>query len=399
MPTKTRKAKRINFTKSAIEALKPPASGRIYVYDTKTPGLAICVTKAGSKTFYIYRKVDGKPERIRIAPWPDITVEQARKHADRHNGAIAEGKNPNDQRRANREAMTLKNVYLDFLDQPTRTKSKRIRSEKTIHDYKQQYNSCLAEWDDRRITKITRKDIEALHTKLGEENGIYQANRVLSLITGILNYAVDQEYLEVNPASRLRKFTEQTRDRYLEADEFPQFWKALEAEPSEKIRDFFKMALFTGQRRMNVQAMLWEDISFQSETWVLPKTKGGKHSVPLIGPAMEILRRRKADAGDNKYVFPGRHGFGHLTDPRRGWESIKKRAGIENLRIHDLRRSMGSWQAITGSSLPVIGGTLGHKQAQTTAIYARLSSDPVRESMQTATEAMMQAAKPKKDGE
>lgn len=391
------KTKRINFTKAAIEALKPPATGRVYIYDAKTPGLAVCVTQAGTKTFYLYRKVDGKPERIRIAPWPDFTIEQARNHADRHNGEIAEGKNPNDRQRARRGSITLKEAFDEFLEQPTRTKNKRPRSEKTVHDYRQQFDSCLEPWSSRSLTKITRKDLEKRHSELGEQNGIYQANRVLSLLKAVLNYAVDQSYLEVNPATRLRKFSEESRDRFLQADEFPRFWQALEAEPSEKLRDFFKVCLFTGQRRGNVLAMRWTDINLDSASWTIPKTKSGKHSVPLTAAAVEILKRRRKEAAEDAvYVFPGRHGTGHLTDPMRAWREILKRAGIEDLRIHDLRRSLGSWQAITGASLPVIGSTLGHSQAQTTAVYARLSSDPVRVAMETATAAMMETTKPTK---
>jgi integrase len=213
----------------------------------------------------------------------------------------------------------------------------------------------------------------------------------------VLNYSVDKGYLEANPATRLRKYTEESRDRFVEADEFPRFWTALEAEPNEKLRDYFKIALFTGQRRGNVLSMRWEDINLDSATWTIPKTKTGKHSVPLTVAAVEILKRRREEAAEDAvYVFPSRqHGCGHLVEPTPVWRSILKRAGIENLRIHDLRRSMGSWQAITNASLPIIGKTLGHSQAQTTSGYARLSSDPVRAAMETATAAMMDAAKPK----
>src|SRR5688500_4709705 len=89
---------RINFTKATLGALKSPREGRVYVYDEKTAGLAICLTAAGGRNFYLYRKVDGRPERIKIGPWPRLTVEQARDEADKLNGKIAEGINPNDKR-------------------------------------------------------------------------------------------------------------------------------------------------------------------------------------------------------------------------------------------------------------------------------------------------------------
>ena len=94
----------------------------------------------------------------------------------------------------------------------------------------------------------------------------------------------------------------------------------------------------------------------------------------------------------SEFVFPGTGKNGHLAEPRKGWERILKRAGIADLRIHDLRRTLGSWQAKTGASLAIIGKSLNHKHQNTTAIYARLDLDPVRASINTATNAMLTAA-------
>ena len=109
-------AKRFRFTKAAIEALEKPKTGRTYFYDAKTPGLALCVTSTGTRTFYVYRKVDGKPERIRVGPWPDLNVEQARRQAARINGTIAKGRNPNDRRRDTRNAPTLRELFDVFIE-------------------------------------------------------------------------------------------------------------------------------------------------------------------------------------------------------------------------------------------------------------------------------------------
>jgi integrase len=106
--------------------------------------------------------------------------------------------------------------------------------------------------------------------------------------------------------------------------------------------------------------------------------------------AIEMLKIRKSNRS-SFFVFPGNGRTGHLIEPKTGWRRILERAGIKDLRIHDLRRTLGSWQAITGSSLPIIGKSLNHKNASTTQIYARLNLDPVRESVQKATVAMIQA--------
>jgi integrase len=166
----------------------------------------------------------------------------------------------------------------------------------------------------------------------------------------------------------------------------------LEEESSQKVKDFIKVALFTGQRRMNCLQMKWADVNLERGSWAIPQTKTGRHEVPLTVEAVKVLKQRHKARGDSEYVFPGRHERGHLQDPMRQWREILKRAGIENLRLHDLRRSLGSWQAATGASLSIIGKTLGHSRPETTAIYGRLESSPVRAAMETATAAILAAA-------
>jgi integrase len=391
------KASRIRFTKDALNRIKPPASGRIYTYDESTRGLTLCTTAAGTQSFYLYRKVAGKPERIRLGGWPELTIEQARRAAASHNGKIAEGQNPVIAIRAKRQAPTLSKVFDLFVVLPTRTKAKRPKSPVTLRNYRQIWRTYLADWQERKLSGISKGDIEKLHNRLGVEVGHHAANRTLELIRALFNCAIDHFDFATNPAARLTPFEEVSRERFLQADEVPRFWEALDKEPSEKVRDFIKLLLFVGQRRMNTLQMRWEDVNLKAKVWAIPQTKTGRHTVPLTKDALAILNRRHKGRGDSEYVFPGLHGRGHLQDPMRQWREMLKRAGIENLRLHDLRRSMGSWQAATGASLPIIGKTLGHARAETTQkAYAHVVLSPVRDAMETATAAIMAAAKPKK---
>jgi integrase len=389
------KPRRVNLTKANIEALKLPDSERQYIYDIKTPGLAICLTAAGRRTFYLYRKLNGKPERIRIGEWPRLTVEQARSEADRLNGRIADGQNPNDKRRVNRKAPTLGQVFDEFIEAPTRGRSKRPRSPKTIKDYRWQFKAHLEPWRERQLSKIKRADIERLHNEIGAENGPYLANRVLALLKAVLNFAVEQEYYPLNPATRLRAFEEQSRERFLQADEMQRFFAALEMEPAA---DFFKLSLLTGARQSNVLSMRWDEVDLAAATWRIPHTKNGQPlTVPLAPAAVAVLKERRQQV-KGEWVFPGREGEGGKRAPRYAWERVCKRAGIEGLRMHDLRRSLGSWQASTGASLTVIGKSLGHQSIQATKIYARVDLETVRKSVDTAAAAILAAAKRPEEG-
>lgn len=391
MPERKPKTVRRNLTKDIVVGLKPPRGARSYIYDAKQPGLALCITPAGTKTFYVYRKLNGRPERVRLGVWPQMNVGQARDAAADVVGKITTGVDPNVGRRIDRACPTFARMFEEFVLLPTRTKSKRPKSPKTVKDYRLQFDGYLKAWHPRKLSTVKRTEIERLHNQLAGASGQYTANRVLSLIKALYNSAKDLGYVRDNPASGIRAFEEQSRDRFLVESELPKFFAAVDAEPSEKVRDFVYLALYTGQRRGNVLAMRWVDLDLQRAVWTLPTTKTGRHQVPLIAQALEILRRREKDKGECEYVLPGRHGRGHLKDPMRQWREILERAGIEDLRVHDLRRSMGSWEAITGASLPTIGAGLGHSRPETTAIYSRLSDDPVRRAMQAAAAAMQAA--------
>ncbi len=152
------------------------------------------------------------------------------------------------------------------------------------------------------------------------------------------------------------------------------------------------MSLLTGARRSNVLAMNWNDVNLERGEWRIRETKNGTpQSVPLVPDAIAILEARKNSAvcADSDFVFPGTGESGHLVEPKKAWKIVLDKAGIADLRLHDLRRTMGSWQAGTGANLSVI---VNHKSTQTTAIYARLWMEPVRNSMETAASAMLQAA-------
>jgi integrase len=136
--------------------------------------------------------------------------------------------------------------------------------------------------------------------------------------------------------------------------------------------------------------MAWNELDFEHGLWLMPETKAGcPVVVPLVPAAVNILHNRRAAASDSPYVFPGRNGRGHLMEIYGAWRRILKRAKIaDRCTPHDLRRTLGSWQAMNGASLLTIGKSLGHTSTTATAIYSRLTLAPVRDSMNKAVDAM-----------
>jgi integrase len=383
-------ARKFNFTKKLVASLPLPTNGqRAYYYDTATRGLALAVSPAGKRVFLLYRKVEGRPERITIGPFPDLSIEQARGKAAELNGAIARGENPASKRRLVRDAATLGELFLTYLEHHAKP------HKKTWAEDEEMFRNHLHALKLRRISHIRKTDIVELHLRVGRNSGEYMANRVLQLLRGVFNKAIEWGWNGENPASRIKAFKEHKRERFLQPDELPAFFRAVAQEPNETIRDYVLLSLLTGARRSNVQAMRWSEINWAATTWRIPETKsksGEAITVALPRQAIEILERRRQESEGGEWVFPGRGVTGHLVEPKAAWAGILKHAGIEDLRLHDLRRTLGSWQAATGASLPVIGKSLGHKSLAATQVYARLNLDPVRASVNKATDAMLDAA-------
>jgi len=383
----------INFTKANLESLPIPASGRVEYQDGKTPGLKIRVTANNIKTFCVLKRVKGgSPLRTTLGRFPDMSIEQARKQAAVILAEIAEGGNPAEVKRALKAELTVAELFNLYFERHAKV------HKKTADGDEQQFRLHLeGPIGKKKLSAITPKVAATIHAKITSDGHLTTANRVIALLSGVFNRAIEWEITETNPCTRIRHNKEVSRDRFLQADEFPRFTAALNTEPNPTIRDYIWLSLLTGARKANVVSMQWSEISLAEGVWRIPMTKNGTpQNIPLPKPAIAVLKKRRKMLDETEsFVFPGSGATGHLVEPKKAWGKLLERANITNLRIHDLRRTMGSWQAKTGASLSIIGKSLNHKSTQTTAIYARLDMDPVRDSMNTATTAMLKAGKAK----
>jgi integrase len=393
-----------NFTKRAIEAIAPTNTREQYS-DSKTAGLFLRVTPTGTKSFSFYRRVNGKPERVTIGKFPTVTVDQARAEVAKLNAQVVQGISPADNKRAIQKEVTLGEIFDQYMERHAKVHKSTWAKDQQLFD------THLSHWANKKLSSIKQLDFQNLHTAIGNsqktvlkknKNGSHTqvrnggkgaANHLLRMLRTVFNKAIDWGWEGRNPIIGIKEFQSQSRDRFLESNELPRLFESLMAEPNKTIRDFFLMCLLTGARKGNVEAMRWDQINFDSMTWRIPKTKTGDAQViPLPTQAIELLSN--SDQRDSPWVFPSSGKTGHLVSPRKAWLRILARAEITDSRgttIHDLRRSLGSWQAATGANLSIISKTLNHKNISTTQIYARLGIDPVRSSMQTAVDAMWNA--------
>lgn len=385
--------RRLLFGQRTVSALPIPTDGKLVTYyDTQVTGLCVRVYPTGKKVFYVYRKVHGRPERVKLDTFGTITVQQARELAHAVNIQVAQGLSPTALRQEVRNELTLGELFDIYLERHAKI------HKRTWADDERRFKFHMAQWKRRPLSEIQRHDILTWHAKIGKERGIYAANHALAILRVLFNKAIEWEFFEgTSPCVGVKKFRETSRDRFLQPDEMQKFFDALNNLSEPTTRDFFLMCLYTGARKSNVLSMRWEEISLERSEWRIPMTKNGTSQVlPLVDTAISLLKeRRQTVTGD--WVFPsGLNDTGHLVEPKGSWETVRKAAGLEDLRMHDLRRSLGSWQARTGASLVVIGKTLNHQSPQSTQVYARLDNDPVRQAMELAVSAMKQAAEMKK---
>lgn len=383
-------ASKIRFTKAALEAL--PASTKQYdtYRDDKVSGLCVFVYPTGKKVFYYEKKVAGQKERIKVGSFPETTCEQARAKANEIITAFTKDQNPAAVRRALKAEPTFADVFKTFLA-TKRNRSGKPLAESTQQDYRDVLEKHLSPIKKLKLSQITADKLKGIHSKITSPS---QANRAKAMVSSVFNWANKEGITDLAaPTARLGSHVILSRERFLQPDELSGFFAALGSSP---LRDFFLTCLLTGARSGNVRAMRWQDLNLSEGVWKIPKTKNGESQfVTLVAEAVSLLEERKAQRViDAIWVFPGSGKTGHLVAPRKAWYRLLKDAGLnEHLRIHDLRRTLGSYQARQGASLSIIGKSLGHKSQQATAIYARLDLDPVRQSVEQATAEILKLGK------
>jgi len=386
-----RSDKAVKFSHAWLDGIPKQQTRREWA-DSECDCLVVRVGTSGSKVFYFFGRLNGKLERTKIGEYPRISLTQARREVKHMLGQAAIGKEPVPRAMAVRDENTLDSLFEWYL----RTHAKPHK--RTWAADESRYKRVLSKWGKRRLSQITTGMVKDLHVQIGENDGTYAANKMLELLGFMWRLGQAELHFDApDPTKGLKRFPKRERERFLDRTELPKFFEALAGLKTETTRDYIMMCLLTGARRSNVAAMRWDALDLNEGVWEIEAAESKNRSsmrVILATPAIQVLNRRKKKS-TSPWVFPGGGRTGHIVEPKHAMATIREESGISDLRLHDLRRTLGSWQAAGGASLPIIGKSLGHNSVQSTRIYARLNLDPVRESVQDATEKML-ATQPKK---
>ncbi len=288
---------------------------------------------------------------------------------------VENGADPAADRIARQEAPTMAEIAERFLAEHAEAK----RKASTAAEYRRLLDKIiLPALGKRKVADVMRADVTKLHD--ANRAAPYQANRVLALLSKMFNLA-ERWGLRPdgsNPCHYVEKFRERKRERMLSADELTRLGNALAAyDGSPYVAAAVKLLVFTGARLSEVLALRWEWIDFERGEARLPDGKSGAKTLHLPPPALAVLAGLPRLDG-NAHVIAGANEGAALVNLEKPWRAIRAMAGLDDVRLHDLRQAFASVAASSGMGLPRIGKTLGHTQAATTARYAHLASDPVK---------------------
>ena len=392
-------AQKQHLTDALAKRLAAPVRGKVIYVDDEVVGFGLRVTAAGARSFILRYTTKASRERVfTIGSAGDWTTTAARAEAKRLRRLIDVGGDPLGEIEDERAAPTVSELCDRFEAEHLPRKRPRTAAD---------YEGMLRVWirphfgPHAKVADVTFADIDALHRKISKV-APYRANRVIAILSKMFSLAVRWHMRETNPCKGIEKNREYGRRRYLSADELARLIKALAEHPDQTVADVFRLLLLTGARRGEVLGMRWADVDLTEGTWSKPPSSTKQrehHQVPLNAPARQLLSEiRERQANKHRvlpeFVFPGHGTTGHVVEIKKAWRALSKAAGIIGLRIHDLRHSYASTLASGGASLPLIGALLGHANPTTTARYAHLFHDPLREATERVGAIITNAGKP-----
>jgi integrase len=365
----------MRISQQSIKSLAPqdkPYS--VWCSDLK--GFGVRVNPSGAVTFISKYRIGDKQQMMTIGRSDRVQAEAARKRAKELMGLAAMGVDQKSQMKAERKAATVAELADRFL----KVYCPHHIKPSTRRDYTQSINRfILPQLGKQKVRNLDRTTIAQFHESMASTP--YQANRVLSALSVMLSQAEvwGMRPESINPCSRVKRFREKKRERFLSSAEIARLAQSLEeeAQAAPMAAAAFRLLILTGCRKGEIQTLEWRCVDFEREEIRLDDSKTGQRTIYLSPQGIALLKSlpRKAD---NPYVITGHVEGQHLTDLERPWRRVRSRASLDDVRIHDLRHTFAANAAASGLSLPMIGKLLGHTQAQTTARYAHLAADPVR---------------------
>jgi len=356
--------------------------------DTDIKGFGVRALPSGVKSFIFERRINGRVRRLTIGKVADLSVEKARKQAEKLAGEIAVGEDPVAKKKAARAvSLTLREALTEYLADNSQLK------ERTRSDYTLVIESYLSDWLDKPLSRISGDDVVQKHKKIAGHAPV-RANLVFRYFRAVWNGASDRysDQLGTNPVGKLTSRKAWTRvkpkEGHIKKNEFPAWWGAVESLASRDISDLFKFFVLTGLRKSEALDLKWSSVDFKDRSITLLDTKNhNDHTLPLSGYLLELLKRRHLNKPkEAEYVFEGKKG--RISNIRYSLDRIEKESDVR-VTPHDLRRTFAS---VAAHIVPayILKRLMNHATSgDITASYVQATTEDLRESMQKVTDTIL----------
>lgn len=401
----------MKITKSAVDKLPIPSiseagkSAQKRYYDDTMKGFGVRVTSGGTKAFFVEKLIKNKLCRITLGRYPELTVEMARKEAQKLLGQIAIGIDPIAQRQtAKMLEVTLNQVFGDYLQ------VRKTLKQSTVINYQQILTKAFSSWGNKPLISITKDKITRRHQQLGDVHGEAYANLAMRVLRALFNFAAGQyedtdgkSLVPENPVRRLSQtrawYRVERRQTLIKSHELAPWYSALEQTQNKVLRDYLLLVLFTGLRRQEAATLKWDQIDLTNKTLIVHDTKNRQHHTLPLSDFLYTLLISRREQRKNNYVFPGTGAAGHIIEPRKQMAKVTELTGI-NFTVHDLRRTFITIAESLDISAYALKRLLNHKMTNdVTAGYIIADVERLRKPMQLITDYILKCMGLKKSAE
>ena len=363
------------LTRSLIDSTHCPEGLRkTDLFDTKCRGLLVEIRRTGGRTFYLrYSDARGKQRQVKLADAADVSLEQARTLANKFRTKVAMGVDPIEERRVVRNTPTLaqfvEESYLPF-----------------VRSYKRSWETdnillnthILPVFGSRFMDDIERREVAAFAAKLIASHKPASVNRIMVVLRFIYSVALRWETpgVKANPCSGVRNYEENNkRERFLTQDEAKALIESVQQSENPSLKYIVAMLILTGARKGEVLQAQWDQFNFEQRFWRIPISKSGKaRHIPINDGLLQLLESIPR-VKDHNHLFVNAQTGRPLGTFFGSWNQARKRAGLPDVRVHDLRHSYASFLINNGRTLYEVQRLLGHSQIKTTQRYAHLSPE------------------------
>lgn len=414
------------ITKRTVDAVVTPTTedGEARVWDTDLKGFFLRVYPSGRRVYALKYRL-GPLQRIFTigVHGSPYTPEMARDAADAALRRVADGEDPATIKKEEREALTVSALIDRYLEDGPATKPSKRAS--TWANDGSNLKRHILPLLGRKVAKAVSKaeaakairDITIGKTAADEKSeklrgraivrgGAGVARRTLTTTAAMFAWGIEHGLVKANPFTSVKLSAAPVRERFLSREEAGRLLDALNTVEAEKVVnpafcDAIRLLLLTGARKTEILGLTWSEVDIVRKVLLLPpeRTKAGgqngERRIILSPPALAILaKRRPAKVKPADFVFPASKGDGHIIGVRRAFAKACARAGLDGVRIHDLRHSFASFAVADGASLFLIGKLLGHASARTAERYAHLSGDPLQDAAAAIGNQLMPTSSP-----